>query len=299
MRREQYTVVHCHSTKAGLLGRLAAWMSGVPVVVFTARGWSFVGDWRFPLRRVMIAAERLAARLSTAIICVSSYDRQIALRLGIGQPDRLVVIHNGVDPSPWLGNRQAPDPSAGQRPSTAVMVGRLTVQKDPATLLEAWKDVNTPHRLLIVGDGPFLSDVQRQIQRNGLADRVALLDSTSDIPTLLWKADVFVQCSRWEGLPLAIIEAMMSGLPVIATSVGGVAEVVEVGVTGLLVPPKNPKALSSALNHLLHDPGLRARMGEAGRRRALGHFTEARMLAETVQVYDGAIRKTVQAVENP
>ena len=298
MRRERFDLVHCHSTKAGLLGRIAARMAGVPVVLFTAHGWQFVGDWPFPLRLAMIASEWFAARLSTAIICVSDYDRQIALRMGIGTPERLVVVHNGVDPAPWLGNGQAPAP-AGRRPSMAVMVGRLTLQKDPAALLEAWHRVDKPHRLIIVGDGPLLSDVKRQIQRDGLSNRVALLDPTSDIPSLLQTADVFVQSSRWEGLPLAIIEAMMSGLPVVGTRVGGVAEVVGAGETGLLVPSQNPEALSSALNRLLHDPELRARMGEAGRRRALEHFTEARMIAETAEVYARALRQTVRAARNP
>lgn len=300
MRGEQFALVHCHSTKAGLLGRIAARMAGVPVVLFTAHGWQFVGDWPLLLRLAMAAAEWLAARLSTAIICVSDYDRQIALRMGIGTPERLVVVHNGVDPAPWLGNGQgAPDPPDGQRPSTAVMVGRLTVQKDPAALLEAWHRVDRSHRLIMVGDGPLLTDLKRQIQRDGLADRVLLLDPTSDIPSLLRTADVFVLCSRWEGLPLAIIEAMMSGLPVVGTRVGGVAEVVEAGETGLLVPCQNPEALSSALNRLLHDPGLRARMGEAGRRRALERFTEARMLAATAEVYARVLRVTVQEAKTP
>lgn len=299
MRREQFDLVHCHSTKAGLLGRIAARMAGVRIVLFTAHGWQFVGDWPLPLRLAMIAAEWLAARLSTAIICVSDYDRQIALRMGIGAPDRLVVVHNGVDPAPWLGNGQAPPPANGPRPSTAVMVGRLTLQKDPVTLLDAWHRVDKPHRLIMVGDGPLLTDVKRQIERNGLSDRVALLDPTSDIPSLLRTADVFVQCSRWDGLPLAIIEAMMSGLPVVGTRVGGVAEVVGAGETGLLVPAQNPEALSSALNRLLHDPGLRARMGETGRRRALEHFTETRMIAETAEVYVRALRQTVRAARNP
>lgn len=300
MRGEQFALVHCHSTKAGLLGRIAARMAGVPVVLFTAHGWQFVGDWPLLLRLAMAAAEWLAARLSTAIICVSDYDRQIALRMGIGTPERLVVVHNGVDPAPWLGNGQgAPDPPDGQRPSTAVMVGRLTIQKDPAALLEAWHRVDRSHRLIMVGDGPLLTDLKTQIQRDGLADRVLLLDPTSDIPSLLRTADVFVQCSRWEGLPLAIIEAMMSGLPVVGTRVGGVAEVVGDGETGLLVPRQDPEALSSALNRLLHDPGLRGRMGEAGRRRALERFTEARMLAATAEVYARALRVAVQEAKTP
>lgn len=295
MRQERFSLVHCHSTKAGLLGRTAAWLAGVPAIIFTAHGWQFVGDWSSALRRCMVAAEWMVARLSTAIICVSEYDRQVAMQKHIGRPGQLIVIHNGVDPAPWLVGDERDDPRADiARPCTAVMVGRMTAQKDPATLIEAWRRVRGPHRLVLVGEGPLRSALEAQIRREGLADRVTLLASTTDIPSLLRTADLFVMSSRWEGLPLAIIEAMLTGLPVVGTSVGGVPEIVVDGETGFLVPPKDVDALASTLYRLLEDPNLRRRMGEAGRRRALAHFTESRMLAETAAVYARALEATAR-----
>ncbi len=302
MRRERFAIVHCHSTKAGLLGRFAARMAGVPGIVFTVHGWPFM-DWRHPLMRATVMlAERAAARISTAIIFVSEHDRQLALQTGIGRADRMYVIQNGIDPLQWRPDPAASHPTAvtgdagesaatvGDGPAasdggcTVVSVGRLTDQKDPATLLRAWERIRQPHRLVLVGDG-YLRPRLEAMVRDSMVGRVAVLGAREDVSALLRAADVFVLASRWEGLPLAVLEAMMSGLPVVATAVGGVAEAVVDGETGFLVSPQDPDALSSALGQLLDDPALRRRMGVAGQRRALEHFTETRMLRETAEVY--------------
>ncbi len=302
MRRERFDIVHCHSTKAGLLGRFAARMARVPGVLFTVHGWPFMG-WRHPVvRAAVILAERAAAAISTAIICVSEYDRQLALQMGIGRAGRIYVIQNGIDPLRWCPDPTASHPQAITRDAgvsvattgdgsaafdggcKVVSVGRLTDQKDPVTLLRAWERIQRPHRLVLVGDGPLRPRLEA-IVRDGVAGRVTILGARDDVPALLRTADVFVLASRWEGLPLAVIEAMMSGLPVVATAVGGVAEEVVDGETGLLVPPENPEALASALARLLDDPALRRRMGAAGQARAREHFTEERMLKETLEVY--------------
>jgi glycosyltransferase involved in cell wall biosynthesis/GT2 family glycosyltransferase len=295
MRRERFDIVHCHSTKAGLLGRFAARMAGVPAILFTVHGWPFAGWWPPVYRTVVALAERAAARLSTAMICVCDHDHRVALQLRIAPPDRLVVIPNGVDPAPFLapgdgvsaGRDARADPEADppDRPLTAVAVGRLTEQKDPATLLDAWRRVRGPHRLLLVGDGPMRAALEARCRAEGLDGRVVIAGVRDDVAAILRRADVFVLASRWEGLPLAIIEAMMSGLPIVATTVGGVPEAVAEGETGLLVPPQAPGALALALERLLGDAALRRRMGAAGRQRALREFAADRMLAQTAALY--------------
>ncbi len=288
MRSERFALVHCHSTKAGLLGRTAARLAGTPVVLFTTHGWAFAMPSSPPVVRLMLVlAERLAARLATTIICVSQHDREAALRAGIGPPTRLAVIPNGIAPDPWLARAPVQEDGAGTgRPCTAVMVGRFKEPKDPITLVKAWTQLGADHRLLLVGDGPMRPEVESLILEQGLEGRVAVLGAREDVPVLLKAADIFVLSSRWEGMPLAVIEAMMSGLPVVATNVGGVSEAVVDGETGFLVPSGNPGALAVALDRLLTDPVLRRRMGEAGRRRALEQFTEERMLAETAALYE-------------
>jgi glycosyltransferase involved in cell wall biosynthesis len=307
MRRERFTLVHCHSTKAGLLGRFAARIAGVPVRVFTVHGWPFTGWWHPAFRWTAVTAERLAARVSTAVICVSEHDRLRALRLGIGPAAKIRVVHNGVDPGRWLSAASEVEPGGGSLAGGAsrgralspdggdggcrvVAVGRLTHQKDPFILLRAWQLIHGPHRLTIVGDGALRGDLEVAIHQHGLAGRVELLGARDDVPDILNESDIFVMTSRWEGLPLAIMEAMMTGLPVVATAVGGVPEEVVDGETGLLVPPGEPEALARAVQRFLDDPQLRERAGAAGRRRALERFTEARMLSETAEVYTGVVR---------
>jgi glycosyltransferase involved in cell wall biosynthesis len=300
MHEGDFGLVHCHSTKAGFLGRIAARLAGVPAVVFTSHGWQFVGEWPSWLRLAMLTAEWMTAWLSTAIICVSKYDRQVAIAHHIGRPDKLFVVQNGVDPTPWVASGDSHHkPADASCPRTAVMVGRLAPPKDPVMLLEAWRRVPGNHRLILVGDGPLRVDVETAIRREALRDRVEVLPPTTDIPALMRTAHVFVMSSRWEGLPLAIIEAMMSGLPVVATKVGGVPEIVSENETGLLVPTGDPEALAAALKRILDEPSLAYRMGQAGRRRALARFTEARMLAETNALYArvlaGRVRTSVGA----
>lgn len=296
MRRERFALVHCHSTKAGLLGRMAARLAGTPAVLFTTHGWPFAGPWWPPPVRMLLAlAEKVAARLTTTIICVSQRDREAALRVGIGPPTRLEVIPNGIAPDPWLARAPVQEDGAGTgRPCTAVMVSRLKEPKDPITLVKAWTQLGADRRLLLVGDGPMREQVEALVQGSGLGGRVTLLGTRQDVPALLSMADVFVLSSRWEGMPLSVIEAMMSGLPVVATDAGGVSEAVVHGETGLLVPAGDPDALALALARLLGDSELRQRMGEAGRRRALERFTEERMLAQTAAVYERALSATAR-----
>lgn len=291
MRRERFALVHCHSTKAGLLGRVAARAAGIPAVLFTAHGWPFAGSWWSPIVRSFLAlAERMAARFTTTIICVSHHDREAALRAGIGPSWRLKVIPNGIAPGPWMVDAPSEEGGRGTgEQCTAVMVGRLHEPKDPITLVNAWARVGASRRLLLVGDGPMRPGVEALILKQGLEGRVAVLGARDDVPVLLRSVDVFVLSSRWEGMPLAVIEAMMSGLPVVATDVGGVSEAVVDGETGFLVPPGNSDALAVALDRLLADPALRRRMGDAGRRRALEHFTEESMLTDTAAVYERAL----------
>ncbi len=283
--RERFDLVHCHSTKAGLLGRLAARLAGVPGIIFTAHAWPFNEGWPSAVRVGATLAERTWARFTGAIICVAEHVRREALRMHIGRPEQFYVVHNGVDPALWATDRRPPEPETGEA-CTVLMVGRLKPPKDPATLIEAWRRVGGPHRLLFVGDGPLRSPAEALARRNGLSDRIAFLGARTDVPVTLRQADIFALSSAQEGLPLAVIEAMMSGVPVVASDVGGIAEAVVDGLTGFVVPPRDPAALAGALQRLLADPALRARMGAAAHARALQRFTAERMVTQTAAVYE-------------
>ena len=284
-------IVHAHSTKAGYAARLACAVLRKPVI-FTAHGWAFTEGRRLWKRKLLAWAERLAAKVTTKIICVSEHDRELALRWKVAKPQQLVVIHNGVDLRPFLeadGTALRRELKLGDLP-IMTFVGRLAPPKDLMTLLEAVKALSDGV-LLVVGDGELRPQVEKYVQEHGLEGGVRLLGQRSDIPEILAASDIFVLSSFWEGLPYTIIEAMMAGLPVVATRVGGVPELVEDGVTGFLVPPKDPGALAEALRKLVEDPELRRKMGEAGRKKALKEFTLDRMLRETERVYEKSARE--------
>ncbi|RLG46912.1 MAG: hypothetical protein DRN90_05780 [Thermoproteota archaeon] len=235
----------------------------------------------------MALAERMAARVTAKIICVSEHDRQLAIRWKVAKPEQLVVIYNGVEPQPFLevDRSYVREKLCLRRSVVLTFVGRLAPPKDPFTLLMALKAL-PEGLLLIVGDGELRSQVERFLQGQDLQDRVRLLGQRSDIPQILAGSDIFILSSKWEGFPYAIIEAMMAGLPVVATRVGGVEEMVENRKTGYLVPANDPLALTKAIQRLLEEPELRKKMGQAGREKALRTFTLDRMLTQTQKVYE-------------
>lgn len=283
MRTEGFDLVHAHSTKAGLLARWAARRAGVPIVLFTAHGWAFAEGRAAWMRWGLARLERWIARKTDRIICVSHYDRELALRYKVARPEQLVVIHNGVEPQALL--RGAADPSlVGEPGPWIVSVCRLAPQKDPLTLLRAFRAL-PQGKLLLVGDGPLRPTVERFVQREGLGGRVVLVGEQEHVGAFLKRADVFALSSRWEGSPLTIIEAMLVGLPVVATRVGGVPELVEHGTTGLLVPAGDPEALARALAQVLADPRRRRTMAACGRKKAWQEFTLERMLDQVRQLY--------------
>jgi glycosyltransferase involved in cell wall biosynthesis len=267
LRRERPDLLHASSSKAGVIGRLAAVAARVPVRIFTVHGWAFSAH-SGAASAVYRWAERLAEQATTATICVSQRERADGLLARTCRAERTVVIPNAVDVDAYP---QAPLERAVPR---LISVGRLAAPKDWTTLLSAVASLDPQAfvELVIVGDGPDRERVQEELAARSLDRRVRLLGEHDDVPHLLADADVFVLASRSEGLPLSVIEAMAAGLPVVASDVGGLRELVRDGATGTLVPPGDPAALADALRLLLADRELRRRLGTAGRERAKALF---------------------------
>ena len=265
MRRAAPDIVHANSSKAGVLGRLAAAAAAVPVRIFTVHGWAFSAS--SGVESVLYRwADRLMAPLTTLTICVAERERASGLAARACIAERTVVIPNAVDVRAFPQARHD-----GRRP-LVLSVGRLAEPKDALTLVRALAAVPAHgFSALLVGDGPDRPAVEAEVRRFGLQD-VTLAGTRDDVPELLARADVFVLSSRSEGAPLSILEAMAAGLPVVSSRVGGVPELVVDGVTGLLVPPGDPAAMAAALGRLLEDADLRRRLGAAGRERALRCF---------------------------
>lgn len=281
----QPDLVHLHSSKAGVLGRLAAYRLAIPVV-FTAHGWAFTEGVAQPLRLVYRFIEKCAAYLADRIITVSDYDRRLALRLKVAKAELLTTVHNGI-PDVTMPAWQA---EAG-KPLRMIMVARFEAPKDQAFLLQVLAQVESSGWVLeLVGDGPLLATVKQQTLEQGLSDKVIFSGECSDVAQRLAQSDIFLLISNWEGLPLTILEAMRASLPVIATDVGGVAELVMDGETGYRVPRGNQQALITAIHALLGSTALRQNMGRAGRALYLAAFTHQKMLSATLDIYTQVIQ---------
>jgi glycosyltransferase involved in cell wall biosynthesis len=277
-RRERPDIIHLNSPKTAFIGRMAATLARVPIRLVSVHGWSFsVPD----VSRAGVWADWLVARLATMTICVSEYDRRVGIAAGMCVAERTVVIHNGIDVDRYRvtshGERRVP---------VVAFVGRLAPQKDPGTLLRALAKLDSQtYHAVIAGSGPDADQVRSEIARLGLGGSVELLGLRDDVSEILAAADVFVLSSSYECLPISVIEAMAAGLPVVATGVGGVPELVVEGETGFIVRPHDHEALADALRSVLADPDLRRRLGEAARTRAEAHFGIERFRGEHVAVY--------------
>lgn len=279
-------LVATHSSKAGLLGRLAARSLGIPVL-FTVHGWAFSEGVPALARLEYTLLERAASPLASRIITVSDYDRALAISLRVAPPDKMVTVHNGVEDVPAT---QRANPEL--QPPRMIMVARFAAPKDHYNLIKALAGLtDLPWEIDLVGDGPLLRETAEAVSRWQLSDRVHFCGARKDVPELLAQAQIFVLTSRWEGLPLTVLEAMRAGLPVVASDVGGVSEAVADGENGCLVPRGDVQALSTTLRRLLTDPKLRAVMGSESRKRYEAHFTVKRMLEKTFTCYQDVLQE--------
>jgi glycosyltransferase involved in cell wall biosynthesis len=288
IRRERPDIVHVNSSKAGVLGRVAARLAGVPVRVFTVHGWAFKAYSGIP-SALYRWADRLMERATTVTICVTETERAAGLAGRTCSADRTVVIPNAVDVD--AAPRARHD---GDLPQI-VSVGRLAWPKDPLTLVHALAFARVRgnrYRAVIVGDGPDRAGLEAAVSELGIGSAVELHGPRRDVPDLLARSDVFVLASRSEGGPISILEAMAAGLPVVASDVGGVRELVADGVTGLLVPAADTDALAAALERLLADPGLRRRMGAAGHERARERFDLSAHRRSHLELYERQLARS-------
>ena len=269
-----------HSSKAGTLGRLAGRALQIPVV-FTVHGWAFTPGIP-PLRAAMYRRiERSVGPLASRIITVSEFDRRLALDARIATEDRVVTVHNGMaDITPAL----RADP--GRTPVRLVMVARFGAQKDHATLLRALAGLREHEwELDLIGEGPLMAQMSSLAATLGIGGRVRFLGQRMDVDQILARAQASLLVTNWEGFPLSILEAMRAGLPVVASSVGGVGESVSDGETGYLVPRGDVEVLRDRIGRLLTSAELRSRLGANARTLYEQRFTLGHCVAGTLAVY--------------
>lgn len=289
MRRERPDLVHTHLFKSDLHGRLAARWAGVPVVVSTAHNND---SWakRAPLGWLYGRTARLADR----IIAVSEEVREYQLKYTFVPPEKIVTIDNGVDMRRFEGRdaagRAVRDEFGIDSDAPLVgIIGRLTEQKDHATFLQAAARicVALPEtRFLVVGDGPLRAELVEQARSLKLDQAVIFAGLRSDIPAVLAALDVLVFSSRWEGLPVTLLEGMAAEKPVVSTAVGGVPGVVADGDSALLVPAGISSVLADAVVRVLRDPTLARKLSVAARARVREKYSLDSMLDRTLALYE-------------
>ncbi|MBW3606723.1 MAG: glycosyltransferase family 4 protein [Actinobacteria bacterium] len=280
VRAWQPDLVAAHTAKAGALIRMAGRSIGAPVV-YTPHGWSFNNGERGAKVHAYRWLERGLGRLPATILHVSEHERQLAQRNRLGISRRGVVIPNGVpDVPPALRAQPA------RQPATIVSVARFEPPKHQDLLIRALSELQDQSwRLDLVGDGPRLPATQRLVEQLGMSGRVRFHGYRTDVERRLASSQIFALVTRAESLPLTLLEAMRAGLPVVATGVGGIPEILADDADGLLVPNDDHVALRTALRYLIERPDARAQLGAAARRRYTEAFSHDRMVEQVASLY--------------
>ena len=304
-RRERFDVLHVHTPVAALIGRIAARMAGIPLVVYTAHGFYFHDQMPRWKRRLFVALERFGGKFTDLLFSQSAEDAEEAVVEGIAPRERVLAIGNGVDVSRF-------DPvkvSAGGTVRATLgipadvfvvgMIGRQVREKGLAEFLQA--AVNLGHRFprvwfLLIGErlaSDHAGGVEAEFAaaRTQLGERLVAPGLRSDIPQMLAAMDLFCLPSWREGMPRTIIEAMMMGKPVVATAIRGAREEVVPEETGVLVPTRAPEQLAEAIARFVRDPAWGERLGQAGRERALMLYDEKKVIALQLERITQAARQ--------
>jgi glycosyltransferase involved in cell wall biosynthesis len=294
LRRERVDVIHAHQYTPFFYSLMARLLCRRPAVLFTEHGRHFPD---YPRRKRMLANRVLLRRRDRVVAVGEAVRRALIANEGI-PAGRVEVVYNGVNLAPFLvaaGDRATlrQEIGVGRDDLMIVQVARLDYLKDHATAVRTLGHIvrqRPDTRLVLVGEGPESDKINELVSRSGLDAHVCRLGLRKDVARLLAAADVFLLTSISEGIPLTLIEAMAAGLPVVATRVGGVEEVVEDGATGLLAPSGDDMGLAGHVLRLAEDTALAALMGERGRMRAVGLFSEDRMHVGYSEVYEQLVR---------
>ncbi len=300
LRRLKPAIVHTHSSKAGILGRWAARLAGVPIIIHSIHGYGFTRYQHPLLRWLLIQLERATCRVTTRFFAVSEANRRLGIDLGLFAAEHCTVIRSGVDLQALRQTRVnlvAKRRELGLEPGCPIigMIAPLKPQKAPldyVRMAALVRDSRPDARFLLVGDGELRPAVESEVGRLGLSGRFHLTGWRRDIPEIMRCLDVCVLTSLWEGLPRVYLEALASGVPVVGTRVDGAAEVILDGVNGYLLEPGDVPGLAERVLHLLANPDTAARMGAEGQ-----SLTDEFDIRAMVQRHEREYERLVLALE--
>lgn len=284
-------VIHTHSSKAGVLGRLASIQTGIGARVHTPHTFAFLFEAEFsrPNRALFRAIERSLCGHTQALVAVSASEGETFAHSGVVDAERVRVVANGIDPAPYVDARPIARSELDVPPDVPLtaVIGLLNVAKGQDLALRALtRPGNDDVHMLVVGHGDLDSDLKALAVRLGVANRVRFLGFRTDVPRLIAACDFVLLPSRWEGMPYVVLEAMASGKAVVATPVDGARDLVDDGRSGFLAPGLGAEDVARALRAMVALSKLeRAQMGRVGRGRMLAHHTSAAMVRGLVDVY--------------
>jgi glycosyltransferase involved in cell wall biosynthesis len=287
LRKSKPDIVHTHTSKAGILGRLAAWMARVPIIIHTPHGHVFYGHFGKSLSRIFLQMEKLLGRITHHHIALTQEECNDYLTLGVSRPNNTSVIHSGVDVDRFIEGAKQRTKKRKELgvPADSLVIGHvgwLIPIKGVTHLVNAMAKIaeQFPKSLLVLvgkGDNKGHEEIKlkEQVERAGLADKVRFLGWRSDVDEIMGCFDIFVLPSLNEGMGRVLVEAMAAGLPIVASCVGGIPDLVKDGQNGTLVPPEDAIALGNSIAALLEDKKKRKRMGQAGKKMCRQYSTEA------------------------
>lgn len=297
--REKPDIVHTHSSKAGIIGRTAARLAGVARIAHTPHVFPFemnVGKFK---RKFYLFMERAASKWTKLLIAVSNAERDTAMGYGLFSAENTAVNANGIDPDLWCVEDSAVRKNMREQAGipddvfVAGMVGRFMPQKGHRILLDAAgillkrrKDI----RFALVGDGELKNEIRDLAVSNKIDGNFHFFDQTDNIKSYYAMFDCLILPSLWEGCPFTAMEAMVMGVPVIASSVGGTCEIIENRVSGLLIPPADADSLAAAIEKLCEDRRLCFSLAENGRQRVLDRF----LLSDSIRRLEEIYQRMVQ-----
>ncbi|MCX5777538.1 MAG: glycosyltransferase family 4 protein [Candidatus Firestonebacteria bacterium] len=298
-KKEKIDIVHTHSSKAGILGRFAAKIAQVPVIIHTVHGFSFNDFQNILKKKLYIFLERIAAKITQKLVVVTKRDQEKGLKAGVGKKGQYVVIKSGFDLAEFsilkdLSLIRKEFNISGET-KTVGMVACLKAQKNPAAFVKMSALVKLRHpgvKYFIVGDGEKRAEVEKLIDEYNLTNDIILTGWRKDVAGFIQLFDVVVLTSLWEGLPRVLPQAMCAKKPIVATAVDGSKEAVIDGVNGYLAPPLDYGAMAARVSELLSSEGLRKKMGENGFLMA-GEWDQDKMVKAIEEVYEEILSKNV------
>ncbi len=293
IKNKKFDIVHTHSSKAGILGRWAAKLAGVPMILHTVHGWGFHHRQNPLTRRLFIYLERITAKITHRLIAVSQSDIKKGLQARIGHKDKYTLLRYGIPLQEFTDCQvdiKKKKEELGLKTDSKVvgMVACSKPQKAPEDFLKAAVLVKKDFpeaKFLLVGDGALRRKLEGLRKRFALEKDVIFTGWRRDIPQILSILDVFVLTSLWEGSPIVLLEAMASAVPIVATSTGGAQEIIRNGINGFLVPPGNIRTMTQRVATLLGNKVLARKMGQEGRRLFDPSFEVEHMVKQVDRLY--------------